>query len=290
MQAESSRPELRLQGTAAAPGVGRGPAYLLLQGMAIVVCQKVPDVEAELRRFDLALEATRQAIAKLRQEVAQSLGESEAAIFDAHLLVLDDVALIDDVSKEVRSTGFNVEFCFQEVVQRYIDIFERMEDDFLRERASDIRDVTSRVMHHLLGTRPAHAAMAARQQVVVARDLTPSETAGLPEDGVLAFVTEGWQFIVPSIVCGFGHALLFPAIVSLGSGTFPKQFRGAGTAIILGFTDFGSLVFAPVLGRIGDRFGFPAMYGVSAAVALAMAVGYSLIAWKHSDEESQAFQ
>jgi len=123
MQAESSRPELRLQGTAAAPGVGRGPAYLLLQGMAIVVCQKVPDVEAELRRFDLALEATRQAIAKLRQEVAQSLGESEAAIFDAHLLVLDDVALIDDVSKEVRSTGFNVEFCFQEVVQRYIDIF-----------------------------------------------------------------------------------------------------------------------------------------------------------------------
>ena len=107
---------------------------------------------------------------------------------------------------------------------------------------------------------------------------------------LLAFVTEGWQFIVPSIVCGFGHALLFPAIVSLGSGTFPKQFRGAGTAIILGFTDFGSLVFAPVLGRIGDRFGFPAMYGVSAAVALAMAVGYSLIAWKHSDEESQAFQ
>ena len=75
MQAESSRPELRLQGTAAAPGVGRGPAYLLLQGMAIVVCQKVPDVEAELRRFDLALEATRQAIAKLRPEVAQRLGE-----------------------------------------------------------------------------------------------------------------------------------------------------------------------------------------------------------------------
>lgn len=213
MQAESSRPELRLQGTAAAPGVGRGPAYLLLQGMAIVVCQKVPDVEAELRRFDLALEATRQAIAKLRQEVAQSLGESEAAIFDAHLLVLDDVALIDDVSKEVRSTGFNVEFCFQEVVQRYIDIFERMEDDFLRERASDIRDVTSRVMHHLLGTRPAHAAMAARQQVVVARDLTPSETAGLPEDGVLAFVTEEGGRTGHSAI--MARSLEIPAVVGV---------------------------------------------------------------------------
>ena len=213
MQAESSRPELRLQGTAAAPGVGRGPAYLLLQGMAIVVCQKVPDVEAELRRFESALEATRQAIAKLRQEVAQSLGESEAAIFDAHLLVLDDVALIDDVSKEVRASGFNIEFCFQEVVQRYIDIFERMEDDFLRERASDIRDVTSRVMHHLLGTRPAHAAMAARQQVVVARDLTPSETAGLPEDGVLAFVTEEGGRTGHSAI--MARSLEIPAVVGV---------------------------------------------------------------------------
>ncbi len=213
MQAESSRPEIRLQGTAAAPGVGRGPAYLLLQGMAIVVCQKVPDVEAELRRFESALEATRQAIAKLRQEVAQSLGESEAAIFDAHLLVLDDVALIDDVSKEVRSSGFNIEFCFQEVVQRYIDIFERMEDDFLRERASDIRDVTSRVMHHLLGTRPAHAAMAARQQVVVARDLTPSETAGLPEDGVLAFVTEEGGRTGHSAI--MARSLEIPAVVGV---------------------------------------------------------------------------
>lgn len=213
MKAESSRPEIRLQGTAAAPGVGRGPAYLLLQGMAVVSCQKVPDVEAELRRFELALEATRQAIAKLRQGVAQSLGESEAAIFDAHLLVLDDVALIDDVSKEVRSSGFNIEFCFQEVVQRYIDIFERMEDDFLRERASDIRDVTSRVMHHLLGTRPAHAAMATRQQVVVARDLTPSETAGLPEDGVLAFVTEEGGRTGHSAI--MARSLEIPAVVGV---------------------------------------------------------------------------
>jgi len=213
MQGEPHRPEIRLQGTAAAPGVGRGPAYLLLQGMAIVACQKVPDVEAELRRFEAALAATRQAISRLRNEVAKNLGESEAAIFDAHLLVLEDVALIDDVSKEVRATGYNVEFCFQEVVQRYIDIFERMEDDFLRERASDIRDVTGRVMHHLLGTRPAHAAMAARQQVVVARDLTPSETAGLPEDGVLAFVTEEGGRTGHSAI--MARSLEIPAVVGV---------------------------------------------------------------------------
>lgn len=213
MQVEPSRPEVKLQGIAAAPGVGRGPVYLLLQGMAIVPCQSVPDVEAELQRFEAALASTRQAISKLRHEVALSLGESEAAIFDAHLLVLDDVALIDDVSREVRSTKFNVEFCFQEVVQRYIDIFERMEDDFLRERASDIRDVTGRVMHHLLGTRPAHAVMAAREQVVVARDLTPSETAGLPKDGVLAFVTEDGGRTGHSAI--MARSLEIPAVVGV---------------------------------------------------------------------------
>ncbi|MFM7743442.1 MAG: phosphoenolpyruvate--protein phosphotransferase, partial [Verrucomicrobiota bacterium] len=101
-----------------------------------------------------------------------------------------DVALIDDVSREVRSTGFNVEFCFQEVAQRYIEIFEKMDDDFLRERASDIRDVTGRVLDQLLGTQPDRVGQAAQAHVVAARDLTPSDTAGLHDGGVLAFVTE----------------------------------------------------------------------------------------------------
>ncbi len=104
---------------------------------------------------------------------------------------------------------------------------------------------------------------------------------------LLAFVTEGWQFIIPSIICGFGHALLFPAVVSLGSGAFPKECRGAGTAIILGFTDFGSLVFSPILGRISDRFGFQTMYCVSSSIALFTALGYAYIAIRHEDEEAQ---
>ncbi|MGA0029054.1 MAG: phosphoenolpyruvate--protein phosphotransferase [Opitutales bacterium] len=190
MKAGEHRPEVRLKGIAAAPGVARGPAYPLMRGMAIVACEKIPDPEAEIRRFEGALAATRVEITKLRDDVARKLNESEASIFDAHLLVLEDVALIDDVSKEVRSTGFNVEFCFQEVAQRYIEIFERMDDDFLRERASDIRDVTGRVLDQLLGTQPERVGRAAQAHVVAARDLTPSDTAGLHDDGVLAFVTE----------------------------------------------------------------------------------------------------
>jgi phosphotransferase system enzyme I (PtsI) len=190
MKAGEHRPEVRLTGIAAAPGVARGPAYPLMRGMAIVACEKVADPEAEIRRLEGALAATRVEIAQLRDDVARKLNESEASIFDAHLLVLEDVALIDDVSREVRSSGFNVEFCFQEVAQRYIEIFEKMDDDFLRERASDIRDVTGRVLDQLLGTQPERVGQAAQEHVVAARDLTPSDTAGLHDGGVLAFVTE----------------------------------------------------------------------------------------------------
>ena len=104
---------------------------------------------------------------------------------------------------------------------------------------------------------------------------------------LLAFVTDWWQFIPAAILCGFGHALLFPAVVSLGSGAFPRECRGTGTAIILGFTDFGSLLSAPLLGRIIDLYGFRAMYFTSTMLALGVAMGYSLVALWHVDEESR---
>jgi MFS family permease len=102
---------------------------------------------------------------------------------------------------------------------------------------------------------------------------------------LLAFVTEGWQLVLPSIVCGFGHALLFPAVVSLGSGAFPNAVRGAGTAIILAFVDFGSLIFSPLMGRIIVSFGFQTMFCVSSLLALTLAVLYSLIAWRYPDTD-----
>jgi MFS family permease len=103
---------------------------------------------------------------------------------------------------------------------------------------------------------------------------------------LLAMAYDGWHFILPSIICGFGHALLFPAVVSLGSGAFPKESRGAGTAIILGFADFGSLVYAPILGRVSDHYGFQAMYFVSSGIALTTALICMLVAHHHPDSET----
>ncbi len=213
MQGNPHRAEVRLLGTAAAPGVARATAYLLQQGRSLVVRRRVDDPERELARLEVALTATRAEIAQLRADVARKLNESEAAIFDAHLLVLEDVALIDEVTKEVRRSGYNIEHCFETVAQRYIDIFAKMEDDFLRERAADIRDVTGRVLDQLLGAAPAEVGPVAGRQVVVALDLTPTETAGLHEAGVAAFVTEEGGRTSHSAI--MARSLDIPAVVGV---------------------------------------------------------------------------
>jgi MFS family permease len=104
---------------------------------------------------------------------------------------------------------------------------------------------------------------------------------------LLAHATRWWDFLLPSIFSGFGHALLFPGVVSLGAGAFPKQARGSGTAIILACIDGGSVVFAPILGRIIVEFGFAPMFYFAAGSSLVTAAWYALIAWRYRDEEAQ---
>ncbi|ODA35474.1 MFS transporter [Planctopirus hydrillae] len=104
---------------------------------------------------------------------------------------------------------------------------------------------------------------------------------------MIPFVMEDWQLLIPAIICGFGHAILFPAVVSLGAGAFPISARGTGTAIILGMTDLGGLVFAPFLGRIIDEAGFFWMFATSASSAFLVGCLYLVVASRHPDEESR---
>ncbi len=103
---------------------------------------------------------------------------------------------------------------------------------------------------------------------------------------LLAFATTDWHFVLPSIICGFGHSLLFPAVVSLGSGAFPKEARGSGTAIILAFVDFGQFIFSPVMGRVIVHYGFATMFLLSSTMGGVMAVIYFFIAVRHHDHEA----
>jgi MFS family permease len=93
---------------------------------------------------------------------------------------------------------------------------------------------------------------------------------------LLPLVRAEWQFLIPSVVCGLGHALLFPAVISKGAGAFPRQFRGSGTTLVLGFVDLGTAVSAPILGTIIDRFGFTEMFLTSAITAVIITVFYGL--------------
>lgn len=103
---------------------------------------------------------------------------------------------------------------------------------------------------------------------------------------LLPFITEGWQFVFPAVLCGFGHALLFPAVVSLGAGAFPVNARGTGTAVILGIVDFGSLVFSAILGRVIVTYGFGAMFALSSGIALCSAIGYLIVALRYPDPDA----
>lgn len=238
MEAAPARPERVLRGIAAAPGVAVGPGYLLLKGLAKVPKYPVTDPEAELARLEVALGETRRQIAALRDEVARAVGEGEAAIFDAHLLVLEDAALVEEVARRVRRRKVNVEHVVSGVANRYIRNFRKIGDEYLRERATDIRDVTGRILENLLGNSP-RVRRAGEPAVILAADLAPSDTASLPADEVLAFATEGGNRTSHSAI--MARALEVPAVV--GVKGLIKAVAPGDLIVVDG--DAGTVVVAP---------------------------------------------
>lgn len=155
MTNESNQNEIVLQGIAASPGVAHGQALVYLQKQFDVPCYELQEcsVDAEIERFERGILQTRAEIAAVHDKIASTLGEGEARIFDAHLLVLEDSALLEEVISELRQTQMNIECCYNRVAERYMSFFRSMEDDYLKERVADIRDVSRRLLHNLTGTQ-----------------------------------------------------------------------------------------------------------------------------------------
>lgn len=217
MQKKDSN-EVLFKGIAAAPGVAHGPLFTFYQGEVEVPRYGVPPErrEEEIARFEQGLMETRRQISAIRAEVEEKVGEEEASIFDAHQLVLEDRALIEDTIQEVVETGFNIEYCFQEVSNRYIEAFAQIEDDYIKERVADIRDVSKRLICNLLGCEQ-HTPGAARggggQHVLISKDLTPSETALLNVNEVMAMVTEVGSRTSHSVI--MARSLSIPCVVGV---------------------------------------------------------------------------
>ena len=180
-----------LKGIAASDGVAVAKAYLLVQPDLTFSKATVEDTAAEEARLDAALAKSTEELQQIREKAAQSLGEAEAQVFDAHLMVLSDPEMVGQIKQNINDNSVNAESALKEVTDMYISMFEAMEDNaYMQERAADIRDVAKRILAHLLGVTLPNPSMINEEVVVVAHDLTPSDTAQLDRNFVKAFVTD----------------------------------------------------------------------------------------------------
>nr|WP_277896231.1 phosphoenolpyruvate--protein phosphotransferase [Enterococcus lactis] len=180
-----------LKGIAASDGVAVAKAYLLVQPDLTFSKATVEDTAAEEARLDAALAKSTEELQQIREKAAQSLGEAEAQVFDAHLMVLSDPEMVGQIKQNIKDNSVNAELALKEVTDMYIGMFEAMEDNaYMQERAADIRDVAKRILAHLLGVTLPNPSMINEEVVVVAHDLTPSDTAQLDRNFVKAFVTD----------------------------------------------------------------------------------------------------
>ena len=179
-----------LKGIAASDGVAVAKAYLLVQPDLSFETVTVEDISAEEARLDAALAASQDELSVIREKAVESLGEEAAAVFDAHLMVLADPEMSGQIKETIRAKQVNAEAALTEVTNMFIAIFESMDDNpYMQERAADIRDVTKRVLANLLGKKLPNPATIDEESIIVAHDLTPSDTAQLNKKYVKAFVT-----------------------------------------------------------------------------------------------------
>ena len=179
-----------LTGIAASSGIAIAKAYRLLDPDLSFEKNSIEHIEEEVLRFHAAVNSAKQELQQIRKHTENQLGADEAAIFDAHLLVLNDPELIAPIEHSIQTEKVNAEFALKSATDQFIDMFEQMENVYMKERAADIRDVTKRVLAHLLGVEIVNTNIISEEVIIVAEDLTPSDTAQLNRQFVKGFTTD----------------------------------------------------------------------------------------------------
>ncbi|OAO10683.1 phosphoenolpyruvate--protein phosphotransferase [Staphylococcus cohnii] len=178
-----------INGIAASDGVAIAKAYLLVEPDLSYDSEKIQDVDAEIAKFQNAIDTSKVELTKIRNNAEKNLGADKAAIFDAHLLVLDDPELIQPIEDKIKNEQVNAPTALSDVTGQFITIFEAMDNEYMKERAADIRDVSKRVLAHILGVELPNPSMIEESVVIIGNDLTPSDTAQLNKEFVQGFVT-----------------------------------------------------------------------------------------------------
>ena len=192
MSGDNAKEETRFQGVGVSPGIARGALHVVRdEGDEIARHRIKPaDIPEEIGRFETALIQTRSQILEMQERIAQSIGAKDAGIFDAHLLVVEDRTLIDEVLRKLQADLNNVEFVFQEVATHYANTLSQIDDPYLRERALDIQDVTRRVVRNLQGKAPKDFLSLTEPHILLAHNITPSDTATMNRDYVLGLAID----------------------------------------------------------------------------------------------------
>ncbi|MBA2877771.1 phosphoenolpyruvate--protein phosphotransferase [Anoxybacillus ayderensis] len=180
----------KLQGIAASNGIAIAKAYRLEHPDLTVEKQTIENPAEQVSRFQQALAKAKEELKAIQAHALKELGEDKAAIFSAHLLVLSDPELVQAVEQKIEQERVNAEFALHDVASMFIAMFEAMDNEYMKERAADIRDVTKRVLAHLLGVTISNPSMVTEEVVVIAEDLTPSDTAQLNRKYVKGFTTD----------------------------------------------------------------------------------------------------
>jgi phosphoenolpyruvate-protein phosphotransferase (PTS system enzyme I) len=215
MSGDDAVKEIRFEGAGVSPGIARGRVHVVRDELDEVVRYRIApsQVPDEISRFETALIQTRMQILEMQQRIAESIGAKDAAIFDAHLLVVEDRTLIDEVLRKLETDLCNVEWIFQEVATRYAETLNQIDDPYLRERALDIQDVTKRVIRNLQGKAPRPFVALTEPHILIAHNLTPSDTASIDRANVLGIATDlGSRTSHAAILA---RSLNIPAVVGL---------------------------------------------------------------------------
>ncbi|MFA6130248.1 MAG: phosphoenolpyruvate--protein phosphotransferase [Candidatus Omnitrophota bacterium] len=206
---------IQLKGIGAAGGISIGMAYKLGKEEFVVFPEAIAweDIPMQIQLFEEALIKTRREIIELQKRISSDMGQEEAQIFDAHLLVLEDRMLIEEVISRLKKEQLNVAYIFSEVLKKYISVFLKIEDEYLKERIADINDVGKRILRNLLGKEKRGLEDLKEKAIIVSHDLSPSDTAAMHTKNVAAFVTDmGGKTSHTAIMA---KSLEIPAVVGL---------------------------------------------------------------------------
>jgi|GEM_PF-1902620 len=203
------------KGTSASAGIGIGKAVIVEEAELVITRQAVSDGEAEIQRFKGALEQTIKDTERLAEDLAVRVGEKEAEIMQGHMMLLSDPMLTGEIENSIKNDGVNSEFAIENVCNMYADMFASMGDELMQQRATDMRDIKTRMQRVLMGIQSVDISSLPAGSILVAKDLTPSMTAGINPANVTGIVTElGGRTSHSAILA---RALEIPAVVAVNS-------------------------------------------------------------------------